>query len=166
MSECWELFFFCLYLTVFNLHPVGFRCFEFPFSKLLHSKPSSALNRLWNTEWFHIILNSIYCTYFLLDNFSGSQIFSCFNHYSKVTWFILYSDCGAAGLQRSAVLLWPQLWSPIPPIWRSWNESQQPSEFRIKAPVWFSEESTLQTEDSEVNSLTVTITDLMFNNWN
>ena len=90
--------FHCLYLTVFNLHPVGFRCLEFPFSKLLHSKPSSALNRLWNIEWFQAWTLS-----------------------SKVTSFILYSDCITAVCQRSAVLLWPQLWSPTPPIWESWT---------------------------------------------
>ena len=33
---------------------------------------------------------------------------------------IIYSDCLAAVCQRSAVLLWPQLWSPTPPIWESW----------------------------------------------
>ena len=89
--------FHCLYLTVLNLHPVGFSCLEFPFYKLLHSKPSSALNRLWNTEWF--------------------QTWTLF---SKVTSFILYSDWVAAVCQRSAVLLWSQLWSPTPPIWDIW----------------------------------------------
>ncbi len=35
--------------------------------------------------------------------------------------FLLCSVCGAAGCQRSAVLLWPQLWSPTPPIWERWS---------------------------------------------
>ena len=37
------------------------------------------------------------------------------------TYFILYSDCGIAVHQRSAVILWPQLWSQTPPIWESWT---------------------------------------------
>ena len=36
------------------------------------------------------------------------------------TSFLLYSDWVPAVCQRSAVLLWPQLWSPTPPIWESW----------------------------------------------
>lgn len=72
--------------------------FGVSFSKLLHSKPSSALNRLLNTEGFQ----------------AGTLS-------SKVTSFILYSDWVAAVCQRSAVLLWPQLWSPTPPIWESWS---------------------------------------------
>ena len=72
--------------------------FGVTFSKHLHCKPSSALNRLLNTEWFQ----------------AGTLSF-------KHTLFILYSDCLAAVCQRSAVLLWPQLWSPTPPIWESWS---------------------------------------------
>lgn len=81
-------------LTVLNLHPVGFRCLEFTFSKLLYSEPSSALNRLLNTEWFQ----------------AGTLS-------SKITSFVLYSDWLNVGCQRTAVHLWPQLWSPTPPIW-------------------------------------------------
>ena len=58
-------------------------------------------------------------------------IFSCVNEDTK--WFqaimlsfkltscILFSDWRNAGCQRLAVLLWPQLWSPTPPIWESWS---------------------------------------------
>ena len=72
--------------------------FGVTFSKHLHCKPSSALNRLLNTEWFQ----------------AGTLSF-------KHTLFILYSDWSNAVCQRSAVLLWPQLWSPTPPIWESWT---------------------------------------------
>ena len=58
----------------------------------------SVLNRSVNTEWFQ----------------AGTLS-------SKLTSFILYSDWGTAGCQRSAVILWPQLWSPTPPIWESWT---------------------------------------------
>ena len=68
------------------------------FSKRLHSKPSSALNTLLNTEWFQ----------------AGTLSF-------KLASFILYLDWSTAVCQRSAVLLWPQLWNPTPPIWESWT---------------------------------------------
>lgn len=35
--------------------------------------------------------------------------------------FFFSSDWGAAVYQRSAVILWPQLWSPTPPIWNIWT---------------------------------------------
>ena len=35
--------------------------------------------------------------------------------------FILYSGWSPAVCQRSAVLLWPQLWSPTPHIWLNWS---------------------------------------------
>ena len=72
--------------------------FRVSFSKRLHSKPSSAMNRLLNTEWFQ----------------AGTLSF-------KLTSFILYSDSSIAVCQISAVLLWPQLWSPTAPIWESWT---------------------------------------------
>ena len=39
----------------------------------------------------------------------------------QLTHLILYSDWRAAGCQRSAVLLWAQLWSPTPPTWDTWS---------------------------------------------
>ena len=82
---------------VLNVHSVGFRFLEFPFSKLLHFGHYSAFNRLLNSEWFQAgTLSSLNNLYF-------------------------YSDWWAAVCQRSAVLLWPQLWSPTPPIWESWT---------------------------------------------
>ena len=82
---------------VLNVLSVGFRFLEFPFSKLLHFGHYSAFNRLLNSEWFQAgTLSSLNNLYF-------------------------YSDWWAAVCQRSAVLLWPQLWSPTPPIWESWT---------------------------------------------
>ena len=39
-------------------------------------------------------------------------------------WCVLFcvsAGCQAVWSQRKAVLLWPQLWTPTPPIWESWT---------------------------------------------
>ena len=35
--------------------------------------------------------------------------------------FCVFAVCQAVWSQRKAVLLWPQLWAPTPPIWECWT---------------------------------------------
>ena len=83
---------------------------------------------LWNT-WFHLWFHIMFLNKSVIETFINcfslyeqkiTNIFRVFffQHF-KVTSLILYSDWVAAGCQRWAVLLWPQLWSPTPPIWES-----------------------------------------------
>ena len=64
-------------------------------------------------------------------------------------WCVLFcvsAGCQAVWSQRKAVLLWPQLWTPTPPIWESWTwptiiqETQEWSscllDWRIQAGDW------------------------------
>ena len=87
-----------LLLDCWKLHPVGFSSLDFPSSQLVHSEASSALNTWWTSGWFQ----------------AGTLS-------PQLTSFILYSDWSTAGCQRSAVILWSQLWSPTPPIWNIWT---------------------------------------------
>ena len=42
-------------------------------------------------------------------------------HWGQLVLFCVIAGCQAVWSQRKAVLLWPQLWAPTPPIWESWT---------------------------------------------
>ena len=51
----------------------------------------------------------------------SSFVFCLCRLWTLITSFILYSDWGGVVCQRSAVPLWPQLWSPTPHISLNWT---------------------------------------------
>ena len=81
--------------------------------------------------------------------------FHTWTHFNLQLSFILYPGWRAADCQRSAVLLWLQLWGQTPLIWENWIwATTSPAGLRSEGAVWFSTESNLSTGDSEVSSLT------------
>ena len=114
-------------VSCLKLLPVGFSCLEFPFSKLLHSEPSSTLNRWWNTEWFQALcLINLHLSFFI-------QI--------GALWFVrdqLWLSGSSTEVQ------------PLPSE-RAEPELEQAAGFRSEASVWFPGESRMWTWNSEVS---------------
>ena len=106
----------------------------------------------------HLSLLSFYCFYgfkFLftfLALLSKHFVNSVFKKYfiNKVYYCDYLFRLRAAVCQRSAVLLWLQLWGQTPLISENWIWAQQPAGLSSEGAVWFSTESNLSTGDSEV----------------
>ena len=94
--------------------------------------------------------SSFYLLFLLCCQSTLSTLFLKSTISIKFIIVIIYSGWRAAVCQRSAVLLWLQLWGQTPLISENWIWVQQPAGLSSEGAVWFSTESNLSTGDSEV----------------
>ena len=66
--------------------------------------------------WFIMLLNNMWTEGAQVSNYKPG-----YQWHSKVDFLSVFTDLSTVDSQRLTVKLWPQLWSPAPPIWQSWT---------------------------------------------